>query len=70
MMHGSARFARAGASLRLLVAAGLGPVQAAGALAVGHCGAYGFAFDFRAIRAARAAALGKCKGDDARSSQR
>lgn len=36
---------------------------AAGALAVGQCGAYGFAYDFSKIEAARAAALGKCSGD-------
>ena len=37
--------------------------RAAGALAVGHCGAYGFAFDFAKEQAARAAALRKCNGD-------
>ena|SRR6185295_1750328 len=37
--------------------------QAAGALAVGSCGAYGFAYDFRQEQAARTAALRKCTGD-------
>jgi len=38
-------------------------VQAAGALAIGACGAYGFAFDFAADPVARSAALRKCEGD-------
>ena len=38
------------------------PVMAAGALAVGKCGAYGQAFDYPAEEAARAAALKQCKG--------
>jgi hypothetical protein len=36
--------------------------QAAGALAVGSCGAYGFAYDFKQEAAAAQAALGKCAG--------
>jgi hypothetical protein len=36
---------------------------AAGALAVGKCGAYGQAFDYAAEAPARAAALKQCKGD-------
>ena len=36
--------------------------QADGALAVGNCGAYGYAFDFRQIDVAKSAALGKCSG--------
>ena len=36
---------------------------AAGALAVGQCGAYGQAFDFPAQEAATAAAKKQCKGD-------
>ncbi|WP_213770349.1 DUF4189 domain-containing protein [Bradyrhizobium sp. dw_78] len=36
---------------------------AAGAFAVGKCGAYGEAFDFAAEAGARAAALKQCKGD-------
>jgi hypothetical protein len=38
--------------------------QAAGALAVGHCGAYGFSYDFKGEQAARSAALRKCTGKD------
>ncbi len=37
-------------------------VHAAGALAVGECGAYGFAYDFSRGAAASRAALGKCAG--------
>ena len=36
---------------------------AAGALAVGKCGAYGQAYDYAAEAPARAAALNQCKGD-------
>jgi len=36
---------------------------AAGALAVGKCGAYGQAFDYPAEQGARSAALKQCKGD-------
>jgi len=39
------------------------PASAAGALAIGKCGAYGQAFDYPAERGARAAALKQCKGD-------
>jgi hypothetical protein len=51
---------------RVLVAACLALVpvaaQAAGALAVGNCGAYGFAYDYKQDQAARSAALKKCTG--------
>jgi hypothetical protein len=40
-----------------------GQAYAAGALAVGKCGAYGHAFDFRDARAAMVAAQKQCKGD-------
>ncbi len=43
--------------------AGIGAGEAAGALAVGACGAYGFAYDYARPEGARAAALGKCAGD-------
>ncbi len=38
------------------------PAHAAGALAVGKCGAYGQAYDYPAEESARAAALKQCKG--------
>jgi hypothetical protein len=57
------------ASTRAAVAAcvligGLGAAYAAGALAVGACGAYGYGFDYRKVNDARAAAIGKCTGRD------
>jgi hypothetical protein len=36
--------------------------EAAGALAVGTCGAYGYGFDYSKIADARAAAMRKCAG--------
>jgi hypothetical protein len=39
-----------------------GPSQAAGAFAIGQCGAYGQAFDYPAEAAALAAARKQCKG--------
>jgi len=38
--------------------------QAAGAFAVGACGAYGYGYDFHNETAARAAAIAKCTGKD------
>ncbi|MGH6780229.1 MAG: DUF4189 domain-containing protein [Bradyrhizobium sp.] len=38
------------------------PSMAAGALAMGKCGAYGQAYDYPSVAAARAAALRKCQG--------
>ena len=43
-------------------AASVTPGQPAGAMAVGACAAYGYAFDYRSAEAARAAAAGKCHG--------
>ncbi|MCF8478223.1 MAG: DUF4189 domain-containing protein [Pseudolabrys sp.] len=40
--------------------------RAAGALAVGSCGAYGEAYDYRTIDEARRSALSKCKGEACR----
>jgi hypothetical protein len=61
------------ASTRMVVAAGLllstigfldtQTARAAGAHAVGNCGAYGVAYDFSEIEAANAAALHQCAGD-------
>jgi hypothetical protein len=38
------------------------PGHSAGAMAVGACAAYGYAFDYRNANAARVAAAGKCNG--------
>ena len=53
-----ARIAVAGA----ISVAAIGLVQAAGALAVGACGAYGFAFDYSRTDAAQTEAMRKCSG--------
>ncbi|MFL6799566.1 MAG: DUF4189 domain-containing protein [Xanthobacteraceae bacterium] len=45
-----------------LFSAGARTANAAGALAVGACGAYGFAYDYKRGAAASRAALGKCVG--------
>ena len=57
-------FARLIAAAIFIFAAGVaGSADAAGALAVGKCGAYGHAFDFKNERAAMDAAQKHCKGD-------
>jgi hypothetical protein len=38
------------------------PARAAGAFAMGKCGAYGEAYDYAGVAGARAAALKQCKG--------
>lgn len=65
-------------AIRVLVVAGLffatatlmivavNTARAAGALAIGSCGAYGGAFDFGTVEAASRSALSKCQGDDCR----
>jgi hypothetical protein len=40
--------------------------RAAGALAVGACGAFGEAYDYESVTAARADAMAKCRGDACR----
>ncbi len=40
--------------------------RAAGALAIGSCGAFGEAYDFRTVEEARVSALSKCRGDTCR----
>jgi hypothetical protein len=57
-------FVRSFALAGMLTAAALGAAQAAGALAVGACGAYGYGFDYNRAEDARAAALSKCTGGD------
>ena len=54
----AARIAVAGA----LVLSMIGIVHAAGALAIGACGAYGVAYDYPGADAARAEAMRKCTG--------
>jgi hypothetical protein len=60
------RIAPAGAAVALLslfTLAGLAPASAAGAFAMGKCGAFGQAYDYPAERDARAAAAKQCKGE-------
>ena len=46
-----------------ILAAGIGGGHAAGAMAVGTCAAYGYAYDSGNPDVARTAALGTCKGN-------
>ena len=46
----------------ILIAA-IGAADAAGAFAVGACGAYGYGYDYRKVTDARAAAMKKCSGN-------
>jgi hypothetical protein len=55
--------ARAIAAVCFLLAA-LDAADAAGALAVGTCGAYGYGYDFRNLADARVAAMRRCSGKD------
>lgn len=52
----------AAAAVAVLIAGIVGG-QAAGAFALGNCGAYGFSYDFPQAEAAQEAARGKCSGD-------
>ena len=49
----------------ILIAA-TGVADAAGAFAVGACGAFGYGYDFRKVADARVAAMKKCVGRDCR----
>ena len=49
-----------------LMAVAVTTVRAAGALAIGSCGAFGEAYDFGTIEAARQSALSKCVGETCR----
>ncbi len=46
----------------MIAAGGVPSVRAAGAIAVGSCGAYGLAYDYEGAAAADRAARGKCTG--------
>lgn len=46
--------------------AGIGAAAAAGAFAIGACGAFGYGFDYRAVADARIAAMKKCSGSACR----
>ncbi len=53
---------RGGALVAAVLIGMSGVANAAGALAVGACGAYGYAFDYKRGDEARAAAAHKCSG--------
>ena len=46
----------------ILLILAIATANAAGALAVGSCGAYGYGFDYSKVADARAAAISKCTG--------
>src|SRR5262249_29327668 len=54
-------------STRVLTQSVVTPAKAAGAFAIGKCGAYGQAYDYAGEGAARAAALKKCPGSDCKT---
>ena len=56
------RYVLAGTTFAGLLLGNMASGYAAGALAIGSCGAYGFAYDFPREDAANRAALGKCHG--------
>jgi hypothetical protein len=58
-------FAVAAVSFGILAAV-IGAADAAGALAVGSCGAYGYGFDYQRESDARIAAMHKCSGGTCR----
>ncbi len=53
------------ATVTLMLVA-LNTARAAGALAIGACGAFGESFDFRGVNEARKSALEKCRGKGCR----
>jgi len=61
-MIGSRRNSTLSVAAICLSIAMIGAAHAAGAFAVGACGAYGYGYDFRNVADARAAAIKKCSG--------
>jgi len=61
-MLGFRHSAAGAAAAACLLAATICVAEAAGAFAVGSCGAYGYGFDFRNVTDARTAAMRKCTG--------
>lgn len=62
MVLGFSARAVAAIVISMFVLSNSGPAEAAGALAVGKCGAYGHAFDYRDTQSAVSAAQRQCKG--------
>ena len=63
LMIGLLRMAARALVAAFFLIAAFGAAHAAGALAVGTCGAYGYGYDFRKVTDARAAAMRKCTGN-------
>ena len=63
-MTGLKRNSALGAAAAGFLMTTVAAASAAGALAVGACGAYGYGFDYRYMTDARAAAIKKCTGND------
>jgi hypothetical protein len=61
-MIGLARNSLLAIAAGLLALVAVSEARAAGALAVGACGAYGYGYDYRKVAAARSAAMKKCAG--------
>jgi hypothetical protein len=62
-MIGISRMAARALAAAFILIGALGAANAAGALAVGTCGAYGYGYDFRKAADARVAAMRKCTGN-------
>jgi len=61
-MIGIKRISRVVFAAAWVLVAAVGVAQAAGALAVGACGAYGYGYDYRKVTDARTAAMKQCVG--------
>ena len=59
-MRGSLRAAVGAAAVLGVLSAGLVQSHAAGALAIGKCAAYGYAYDYPSVKEAETAARAKC----------
>ena len=62
-MFGLRRHSALALAVAGLLLTAIGAAHAAGAFAVGACGAYGYGLDYRHVADARAAALKKCNGN-------
>ena len=61
-MIGFMRSSVLAAAAGCILIAAIGAAEAAGAFAVGACGAYGYGYDYRKVADARAAAVKRCSG--------
>lgn len=65
-MIGLVRHGVSTAFILVFLIGAIGAADAAGALAVGKCGAYGYAFDSGTMQEAQTRAVGECKGPGCR----